>query len=198
MAEKALATIHTGDVDIFDDNRMRLIRQKFANDAPQEDFEIFIEFCRSRQLDPLQRQVYLIPRTSQGKKVWTIQTSIDGYRAIADRTGAYAGSDDAVLEYKNNVLLAATVTVWKMVQGVRCPFTATARWTEYKGNSPLWATMPATMLSKCAESLALRKAFPSQLSGLYTSEEMAQADRDSAPINGATITPFDATRGDGD
>jgi hypothetical protein len=73
--------------------------------------------------------------------------------------------------------MRSVVTVWKMVGGVRGSFTASALWSEYQqANNKMWAKMPCTMLAKCAEALALRKAFPADLSGLYTTEEMMQAE----------------------
>ena len=69
----------------------------------------------------------------------------------------------------------ATVTVYKMLEGQRLPFTATARWSEYYPGEKIgfqWRTKPYLMLGKCAESLALRKAFPKLLSGMYSAEEM--------------------------
>lgn len=203
MGQAALAVVQSQDIDIFDEKRLQMVRDKFANGAPQDEFDLFIEVCRSRNLDPLTRQVYLIPRydSREGKKVWSIQTSIDGYRSIADRTGAYAGSDEATFVETGKKIGepakvrpdTATVTVWKMVQGVRCPFTATARWDEYfQEKSPLWGRMPHTMLAKCAESLALRKAFPVQLGGMYTTEEMMQAGT-TAEVE--TVTARPSTRG---
>lgn len=184
MAERNLAVVPNYEVDLVSEKRVQMVRDKFANGAPQDEFDLFIAFCRAKNLDPLQRQVYLIPRWDKNKNanVWSIQTSIDGYRAIADRTGCYAGSDDAIFTESGQKVWdkprpdTAKVTVWKMVQGQRCPFTATARWDEYyQEKSPLWGRMPHTMLAKCSESLALRKAFPEQLSGVYTDTEMEQA-----------------------
>lgn len=112
----------------------------------------------------------------------TIQTGIDGYRLIADRTGLYAGNDDAIYEGKDDSHpIKATVTVRKIVHGEARAFTASARWSEYAQSfngkpADMWKKFPYLMLAKCAEALALRKAFPQELSGLYTHEEMQQAD----------------------
>jgi len=122
----------------------------------------------------------------------TIQTGIDGFRAVADRTGQYIGSSDAVFEEIGNNPVQATVTVNKVVQGVIGNFTATARWSEYypgKSQGFMWDKMPHTMLGKCAEALALRKAFPAQLSGLYTGDEMDQAGKEGIPNQGKNINP---------
>ena len=150
-----------------------LIKSQIAVGATDDELKLFLHVADKAELDPLQRQIYFIKR---GTKM-TIQTGIDGFRTIADRTGQYVGSDDPVFSGNGKFPEKATVTVRKVVQNIVGEFSATARWTENKPdkNSFMWDKMPYTMLGKCAEALALRKAFPAQLSGLYTDDEMDQA-----------------------
>ncbi len=184
------------------------IKEVYARGSSDIEFANFVIVASRTGLDIFKKQIYLIPRWDSrlGKEIFTPQTGIDGYRSVAERTGAYAGNDDVVfqgsLELAANTAKkgekeklekytapeVATITVYKIVQGVRCPFTATARWTEYypgDRQGMMWRQKPHVMLGKCAEALALRKAFPNNLGGLYTQEEMAMQDAQIKPIAAA-------------
>ena len=157
-----------------------LIKSQIAKGATDDELKLFLHVADKSGLDPLSRQIYFIKRSGK----MTIQTGIDGFRAVADRTGQYVGSSDPVFEENGEIPSKATVTVNKVVGGIVGNFTATARWEEYypgKSQGFMWDKMPHTMLGKCAEALALRKAFPAQLSGLYTDNEMDQASNDNEP-----------------
>lgn len=151
-----------------------LIKRTIAVGATDDELQLFLYTCKRTGLDPLARQIYAIKRSGK----MTIQTGIDGYRVIADRTGKLAGISDYMFDSEEGKTPGkATVTVRKALEGgIIADFTATARWGEYQAGGPMWSKMPYLMLGKCAEALALRKAFPADLSGVYTSEEMAQAD----------------------
>lgn len=173
--------------------KAELVRQLYAPGTSDLEFEHFIETCATRGLNPLAKQIYCVMRnqkTDEGwKKVPTIQTSIDGYRLIAQRTGEYRGQvgphwcgpDGVWREVWLDDVPPAAARVGVLREGFGEPLYGVARWASYvqtnKDGSPskFWAQMPDVMLAKVAESLALRKAFPEELSGLYTSEEMGQA-----------------------
>lgn len=151
------------------------------------EMDVFMAAAHRYELNPLANQIYPQVRTDRktGERQMVIATGIDGYRTLADRTGCYAGNDDPVFDNPDGPPGKATVTVYKVVGGVRCPFTATARWEQYVPSENLafmWRKMPHLMLGKVAEALALRKAFPAAISGIYTVEEMHQAGQ---PINSA-------------
>lgn len=174
------------------EQRLDLIRQTVALGTSPEEFALFLAVAENLGLDPLARQIYAIMRWNGRlrREVMTVQVSIDGFRAFADQHPAYAGSDRPVFEWRDGpngpVLDAAVVTVHKLMPDGRIvDYVGVAYWDEYVDEkSPMWAKMPRTMLAKCAEAQALRKGFPKQLSGVYTNDEMMQADQDADPWRG--------------
>lgn len=156
--------------------QMELVRRTVANGATADELKLYLYDCARQGVHPLDKLLHF---TKRGGK-YTPVTSIDLMRTRAADTGEYAGSDDAAFQEGPLAPSAASVTVWRLVQGQRCAFTATARWDEYypgDAAGSMWRKMPHTMLAKCAEALALRKGFPRQLAGLYAREELDQAER---------------------
>lgn len=167
-------------------------------DPPANDKELaeFLAQADATGLDPLKRFCYGQLRRNQGGRVLSFLASIDGFRHVAERSGSYQGQEgpmwcgpdgawvDVWLDKKPPV--AAKVGVWR--DGFRAPCWAVARWdayaqTKYGSSEPteMWAKFADLMLAKCAEALALRKAFPNDFGGVYTKEEMSQAEQAEAP-----------------
>jgi phage recombination protein Bet len=151
----------------FSREQVETIKQTVARGATDSQLALFLQTCKSRNLDPFTKQVYFTP---QG-----IIVSIDGFRSIAERTGAYAPGPTRYEYDTNGGLVAAYVAVKKLVAGTWFDVEESAFLDEYRGTSPIWRKMPRVMLAKCAEARALRRAFSSDLSGLYAQEEMDQA-----------------------
>jgi len=172
------------------DSKKDLIKSVFFKGCSNDEVELFLHVCKKTGLDPMMKQIYPVKRWSSAEKkeVMTCQTSIDGFRLIAERTGRYCPGKEATHIYdEDGELVSATTYVKKMtMDGTWHEVAATAFYAEYVQKTKegkvtqFWERMPHVMLAKCAESLALRKAFPADLSGLYTSEEMSQSTTPAA------------------
>jgi phage recombination protein Bet len=170
-------------------DQVQLISSTIAPGCTNDELRLFAYACQRTGLDPFSKQIYAIKR---GGKL-TIQAGIDGLRAIAERTGQLDGSEtywcgeegdwrDVWLSSKPPA--AAKTIVHR--KGSNHAFVGVARFADYNAGQGLWSKMPAAMIAKCSEALALRRAFPANLSGVYSTDEMDQSEpvtvtTDSAP-----------------
>lgn len=189
-------------VEGYTQDQIVLIRDTVAKGCNAQELTLFLTIARTKKLDPFTGQIRPIKRWDSrlGREAMAIQVGIDGYRVIASRTGEHMGTDDVVYDTEEEAFPGkATVTVYRLSNGQKVPYTATARWEEYVQMikvkdrdseqwivGPMWKRMPYLMLGKVAESLALRKAFPDEMAGIYTFEEMAQADNPAEAVQQRT------------
>ena len=174
--------------------QVELVKRTIAKDATDDELALFIQQCNRTGLDPFAKQIYAIKRWDKAanREVMAVQVGIDGFRLIAQRTGEYAGQTPAEWCGADGVWrdvwlsdeppLAARVGVLR--RGFAAPLYGVATLAEYRQTTregaltKFWRQLGPTMLAKCAESQSLRRAFPLELSGLYTPEESASMHED--------------------
>lgn len=211
----------TGSQTAFTDRQVALLRQVGIEDATDADLDLFFHHCRRTGLDPFARQIYMVGRDTkinvrvqlpngntrvEEKRVtkFTIQTGIDGYRLIGERTAAVNGDEiehdeplwrgkpgtdyDRWLDYwpeSAGSPAACKYTIWKNGKR-RTAVVNFGEYAQYSGRGELtsmWKKMPANQIAKCAEAQAWRKAYPADFSGIILegTDQGQVIDSDGAP-----------------
>lgn len=169
----------------FTPEQRKVILDTCCNGASEHDAAALIAIAEARGMNPILGECYFVQRyDSQTRQMkWAVQASIDSFRIKAEQTGLYAGQDEPEFEFnETGLLVLARVRVYR--KDWTRPAVGVARFDEYvqktKEGQPtrFWKTMPTNQLAKCAEALALRKAFPLALAKVYEAAEMAQAEND--------------------
>lgn len=180
--------------------------------APQGTTEaelgLFLQVCKKTGLDPFSRQIYFSEKKSQVNGQWvskkTPETTIDGFRVIAERSGVYGGqrgpfwcgADGAWKDVWLSPEFPSAAKVGIIRKDFDEPLWGVALFAEYAQKTrdghvnSMWSKMAANQLAKCAEALGLRKAFPRDLSGMYSREEMAQAQPVAGDDSAAPGSPY--------
>ena len=185
----------------------------FPSAKTPEGIVLAVRYCQARGLDIMKRPVHVVPMWSSAlrREVETVWPGIAEVQITAARTGQWAGLDspkfgpDQTKSFTGSVKRNeqwveaqatvtfpewAEVTVYRLVNGVRCPFSELVFWEEAyarQGKSTIpnemWQKRPRGQLLKCAKAASLRAAFPEE-AGEYTAEEMAGKviEVDSVPM----------------
>lgn len=171
----------------FTDADVEAIRDTVASDLSDAQFHVFLRHAQHIGLDPMSKQIYAW--VDRGKMVTMV--SIDGLRLVRDRSGKYAGAIGPMWCGPDGVWLVdeegdgrpwlaneapAAARFGVLRHDHQNPTWGIATWEQYGRSSGLWAKGGGPhMLAKCAEAIASRMAFPHELGGVYTSDEIPEA-----------------------
>ena len=189
-----------------DSKILATMKATIAQGLNDSEVQVFARFSQSTGLNPFKREVWAIKVPGYRRKDGTftedkvqIMTGINGYHAIANNHPNYDGMEVGLigrtgeylpLTYPGKDFVGAWCRVYRKDR--RIPMEGVAFLSEYAKSSGNWNQMPRVMIQKCAESVALRKAFPQELNGTYTAEEMP--NEYSEPGNVIVVNEEPATK----
>lgn len=154
---------------------IKTLKSTVAKDLTDSEFLLFAEHCKGTALNPFKREAWAIKVGGRMQ----LMTGINGYFTIANRHDQFDGYEEGYVSkdgqelpdtYAGNDYIGAWCKVYRKDR--RMPAKGVAFMAEYNKGHGNWKSMPRVMILKCAESIALRKAFPQELNGTYTAEEM--------------------------
>lgn len=166
----------------FTPEQMKLIRDTIARNASPDELQLFLYRAKVLGLDPLKTgQIHFV---KYGTGPGSVVIGIEGFRAFAHRSKMMSGIERGVKrDEKSGKILYGWCRVHR--KDWQHPAYEEVSFAEYDTGRNNWLKMPETMIKKVAEASALRMAFPNDLGGVYSEEEMEKVAQTGGPINPA-------------
>lgn len=164
--------------------------QSLGNKLQQKHITQFVEICKSKQLNPFNREIYGIPYGDN----FNIIVGYEVYLKRAERSGKLNGWKVEVFG-ENPQNRKAVITINR--KDWTSPFVHEVYECEYTTGKNLWVSKPITMLKKVAMAQGFRLAFPEELGGMpYTAEELPEPEyKDVTPKPAAVEAPVELKGG---
>jgi phage recombination protein Bet len=170
---------------------IEVLRNSLYPGAKIESVKLVLGYCKARGIDPMKKPVHIVPLWNKELRslVDVLMPGVNSYRTDAARTGEYVGKSEPEFGPEMVMDLGGVqtkfpvwckVTVKRLIQGKEYDFVAKEFWLENYATAKadtaapnaMWRRRPYGQLAKCAESQALRMAFPEETGGGNTAEEM--------------------------
>lgn len=189
FGEKLEITLTVGTVKSF-------IAARTAKGVLPTDAEIvkFMMLCQARQLNPWVGDAYLVGYDGRDGATFSLITAKQALDKRAELHPQYNGiesglilliSKDEIKKREGAFCLDSEkiVGAWAKVhrKDIDRPYYYEVKLSTYDTGRSRWGKDPAGMIVKVAEAGALRKAFPTQIGGLYCGEEMEAKERNITP-----------------
>lgn len=160
------------------------VKSKSGREPGNADIMQFMMLCKSRGLNPFVRDAYLLGYDNQdGTTSWSLIVAIQALRKRGEAHPAFDGCQRGVIVEVNGEIIeregSLTLDGEKLIGGWanayrknnKIPYRETVKLSVYDTKRSRWGKDPGGMIAKVAEAAALRRAFPSDLAGLYVREE---------------------------
>jgi phage recombination protein Bet len=187
-------------IDYTNEQTLTTLRDTVAKNATPAELAMFIEFAKGTGLNPFKKEIWFI-KGNDGRI--QMMTGINGFWTLANSFAEFDGAEGGLIDTEGNWVKSVPngnfIGAWCRVyrKDRRIAMEGEAMLSDYSKAFGLWKTAPRIMIRKVAESIALRKAFPQQLNGLYTAEEMpesyqvkAEVVEDKPRFEGKTVAIF--------
>lgn len=162
------------------------VRARICPNANENEIAFFMETCRTQRLNPFTKDAYLVKYRDQpaqvivAHKVLMSRTernpNFDGMESgvtVLDRDGNIRQEQrGAFYKAAGEQLLGGWCRIYRKDR--RIPFYAERSLDEMSKGQASWKSMPAIMITKCAQAACIREAFPDEFGGLYVAEERGQ------------------------